>query len=120
MARAERIELRAERGAGAADPKLAGVSLTDFMLEAVSARAEEVIASADVTVVPAGFFDALWEALDEPPQPNARRARASKEARTGRVATEGSGALTAGPPSGAGVSMPRAAPSGGNSPRIYR
>jgi uncharacterized protein (DUF1778 family) len=32
-------------------------------------------------VVPADFFDALWEALDEPPRPNARLARAFKEAR---------------------------------------
>jgi uncharacterized protein (DUF1778 family) len=84
VARTERIELRAEpereqRIRYAA--KLAGQSLTDFMLDAASERAEEVIMSAHVTVVPADFFDALWEALDEPPQPNARLARALKEAR---------------------------------------
>jgi hypothetical protein len=31
--------------------------------------------------VPADFFDALWDALDEAPQANARLARAFKEAR---------------------------------------
>jgi uncharacterized protein (DUF1778 family) len=84
VARTARIELRAEpereqRIRYAA--KLAGQSLTDFMLEPASERAEEVITSAHVTVVPADFFDALWEALDEAPQPNARLARAFKEAR---------------------------------------
>ena len=53
------------------------------MLDAASERAQEVIASAEVTVVLADFFGALWEALDEPPQPNARLARAFKEARKG-------------------------------------
>jgi uncharacterized protein (DUF1778 family) len=84
VARTERIELRAEpereqRIRYAA--KLAGQSLTDFMLDAASERAEEVITSAHVTVVPADFFDALWEALDEAPRPNARLARVFKEAR---------------------------------------
>ena len=84
MARTERIELRAEpereqRIRYAA--KLSGQSLTDFMLDAASERAEEVIASAHVTAVPADFFDALWEALDGPAQPNARLARAFKGAR---------------------------------------
>jgi uncharacterized protein (DUF1778 family) len=84
VARTERIELRAEpereqRIRYAA--KLAGQSLTDFMLDAASERAEEVITSAHVTVVPADFFDALWDALDEAPQANARLARAFKEAR---------------------------------------
>src|ERR1041385_7007669 len=70
LARTVRIELRAEpereqRIRYAA--KLAGQSLTDFMLDAASERAEAVITSAHVTVVPADFFDALWEALDESP-----------------------------------------------------
>jgi len=69
VAKTERIELRAEpereqRIRYAA--KLAGQSLTDFMLDAASSRAEEVIASSQTTVVPADFFDALWEALDQP------------------------------------------------------
>src|SRR5437867_733471 len=91
VARTERIELRAEpelaqRIRYAA--RLAGQSLTDFMLDAASERAEEVIASAEVTVVPADFFSALWEALDEPPQPNARLARAFRAARKGPVVTQ--------------------------------
>jgi len=40
-----------------------------------------VITSARVTVVPADFVDELWEPLDQPPQPNARVARAFKESR---------------------------------------
>jgi uncharacterized protein (DUF1778 family) len=84
VARSERIELRAEpereqRIRYAA--RLADQSLTDFMLEAASARAEEVIASVQTTVVPADFFDALWDALDQPPQPNENLARAFREAR---------------------------------------
>ena len=91
MARTERIELRAEpeleqRIRYAA--RLAGQSLADFMLDAASERAEEVIASAEVTVVLADFFGALWEALDEPPQPNARLARAFRAARKGQVVTQ--------------------------------
>jgi uncharacterized protein (DUF1778 family) len=58
------------------------------MLDAASERAEEVIASAEVTVVPADCFGALWEALDEPPQPNARLARAFRAARKGPAVTQ--------------------------------
>ena len=91
MARTERIELRPEleleqRIRYAAE--LAGQSLTDFVLDAASGRAEEVIASAQATVVPENFFDALWEALDEAPQPNGRLAGAFKEARKRPVVTQ--------------------------------
>jgi len=92
VARSERIELRAEpeleqRIRYAAE--LGGQSLTDFILDAASARAEEVIGSADVTVVPADVFDALWEALDEQPtQPNARLTRAFKDAQRGPAVTQ--------------------------------
>jgi uncharacterized protein (DUF1778 family) len=91
VARTERIELRPEpeleqRIRYAAE--LAGQSLTDFVLDAATERAEEVIASARATVVSADSFGALWEALDEPPQPNARLTRAFKEARKGPVVTQ--------------------------------
>ncbi len=79
MARTERIELRAQPIRCAAN--LAGQSVTDFMLDAASERAEEIIASAPATVVPANFFDALSEALNEPPRPNAPLARAFEERR---------------------------------------
>lgn len=84
MARSERIELRAEpereqRIRYAA--QLANQSLTDFMLEAASERAEEVIAAVQTTVVAPDFFDELWEALGQPPQPNENLARAFREAR---------------------------------------
>jgi uncharacterized protein (DUF1778 family) len=43
-------------------------SLTDFVISAAEERADEVLASH--TLVPAEYFDALLEALDQPPQPN--------------------------------------------------
>jgi uncharacterized protein (DUF1778 family) len=85
MARSQRIELRAEpereqRIRYAA--KLSNQSLTEFMLEAASARAEEVIASVQTTVLAPDFFDELWEALAEPPRPNEKLTRAFRESRT--------------------------------------
>jgi len=79
-----RIELRAapdreQRIRYAA--KLRRQSLSGFILEAASDRAEAVISSSAATAVPSDFFDALWDALDEPPVANealARRARSSR------------------------------------------
>jgi uncharacterized protein (DUF1778 family) len=51
------------------------------MLDAATERAEDVIASATGTMVPAKFFDELWNALAEPARPSAalaRRARARR------------------------------------------
>ena len=84
MGRTERIELRAEpereqRIRYAA--RLANQSLTDFMLDAASSRAEEVIASSQTTVVPADFFDALWKALDRPAVADENLARAFRRPR---------------------------------------
>lgn len=58
-----RIELRAEQSREArirfaAD--LSHQSLSAFILEAASSRAEDVIASASVTAIPSDFFDKLW------------------------------------------------------------
>jgi uncharacterized protein (DUF1778 family) len=82
--RGARIELRthrrrAERIRYAA--KLTHRSLSAFMLDAASARAEEVIASTSSTEVPAKFFDELWNALSEKGRANealSRRARAKR------------------------------------------
>jgi uncharacterized protein (DUF1778 family) len=65
--------------------------LTDFMLDAASLRAEDVIASAHTTVVPGDFFDALWDALDEPAQANERLTQAFKESRERRVVKQARG-----------------------------
>jgi len=56
-------------------------SVSAFVLEAASARAEEVIASSSVTVIPAEFFDELWDALDEPGDPNEALVRVARSKR---------------------------------------
>jgi uncharacterized protein (DUF1778 family) len=56
-------------------------SVSAFVLDAASERAEQVIASASATVVPSDFFDQLWEALEAPPVPSPalqRRSRATR------------------------------------------
>jgi uncharacterized protein (DUF1778 family) len=83
--RTARIELRADeerdrRIRYAAE--LTHKSVSAFVLEAAAERAEQVIAASSATVVPADWFDTLWDALDAPPSPNpALRARASRERR---------------------------------------
>ncbi|HUH01967.1 MAG TPA: DUF1778 domain-containing protein [Kofleriaceae bacterium] len=79
-----RIELRAQARRAQRiryAAQLTQQSLSSFMLAAAEDRAEDVIASAAATVVPSKFFDQMWEALDQPPRPNAalaRRARAKR------------------------------------------
>jgi len=79
-----RIELRAaparERRIRYA-AELARQSVSAFVLDAASDRAEQVIASSSATVVPSEFFDELWAALDSPPQPNAALKRRAAAAR---------------------------------------
>ncbi len=76
-----RIELRTEQsreGRIRFAAELSHKSLSAFILDAASSRAEEVISSASETSVPSDFFDKLWSSLDSPPGPNpalARRAR---------------------------------------------
>lgn len=68
-----RIELAAE---------LASESASDFARTAAELRADEVLRTHDlVTVVPAGFFDDLLTALDEPAAANAALARAARRTR---------------------------------------
>jgi uncharacterized protein (DUF1778 family) len=82
--RTSRIELRADpereqRIRYAAE--LEHQSVSAFVLDAASDRAEKVIASASATVVPSDFFDQLWNALEGPPLPSAslqQRARARR------------------------------------------
>jgi uncharacterized protein (DUF1778 family) len=59
---------------------VSGLSVSAFMVSAAVDRAEEVIAQATTTTVPADYFDALLAALDEP-EPAPRLARAAKDAR---------------------------------------
>jgi len=82
--RTSRIELRADpereqRIRYAAE--LERQSVSAFVLDAASDRAEEVIASASATVVPSDFFDDLWNALEgsvSPSAPLQRRAQARR------------------------------------------
>lgn len=66
----------------------AGVSMSAFMVGAAVDRAEEIIAAATMTVVPADFFDGFLAALDEP-EAAPHLARAAKRARrTARIAAQ--------------------------------
>lgn len=80
-----RIELRAapereQRIRYAAE--LSRQSLSAFVLDAAAERAEQVIASSSATVVPSDFFDDLWDALGNTPQPNAALSRRAAANRT--------------------------------------
>ncbi len=84
MSRTARIELRAEpereqRIRAAA--RLNNQSVTSFVLDAASERAEEVLRAASTTRVPADFFDALHQALSRPPEPNPALQQAARRAR---------------------------------------
>jgi uncharacterized protein (DUF1778 family) len=84
MARTARIELRAEpereeRIREAA--RLANQSVSSFVLDAASERAEEVLRAATTTTVPADYFDELHRALGEPPAPNPALQRAARRGR---------------------------------------
>ena len=64
----------------------AGVSMSAFMVGAAVDRAEEIIAAATTTVVPADYFHGLLAALAEPEAaPHLARA-AKRSRRTARVA----------------------------------
>ena len=80
--RTARIELRADVAREKRIRRAAEIShqsVTAFVLEAATERAEQVIAASSTTVVPTGWFDKLWSALDAPPRPNrALRARAQR------------------------------------------
>jgi uncharacterized protein (DUF1778 family) len=84
--RTERIEARIEPDR--ADrirfaSSLSHTSVSGFMVDAASEKAEQVIADANYTMVPADYFDALLAALDEPFKPiealQAAAARVVKE-----------------------------------------
>ena len=84
MSKTARIELRAEpeqerRIRLAAS--LTNRSVTSFVLEAATECAERTISEAATTVVPAAFFDALYEALDAPAVPNEALARVARRPR---------------------------------------
>lgn len=82
--RTSRIELRAapasERRLRLA-ASLAKQTLSAFMMEAATERAEQVIAESRDTVVPATFFDALWRSLEKAPSANKALKRLGASAR---------------------------------------
>lgn len=83
MARAasERIEVRLhpeQRREVEQASALLQMTTSDFIREAVAARAEQVLTEGAATLVPPDFFDGLLAALDEPPQANPALAAAAK------------------------------------------
>ncbi len=83
MARAasERIEVRLrpeQRREVEQASALCQMTTSDFVREAVAARAEQVLAEGNATLVAPEFFDQLLEALDEPPRPNPALAAAAR------------------------------------------
>lgn len=82
--RTARIELRADvereqRIRHAAE--LSHQSISAFVLDAASQRAEQVLAASAATVVPSDWFDALWSALDAAPSANAALRSRAESAR---------------------------------------
>jgi uncharacterized protein (DUF1778 family) len=82
--RTARIELRAtpaneKRLRYAAS--LTRQSLSAFMLEASTKRAERVITEATRTELSPAFFDVVWAALDIPPASNQRLKRVARRTR---------------------------------------
>jgi uncharacterized protein (DUF1778 family) len=53
-------------------------SMSRFIVEAATDRAEQVIAEATFTTVPSDYFDSLLAALDEPPRSIRTLAQAAK------------------------------------------
>lgn len=57
-------------------------SLTEFVLSAAEERAETVLSRR--TTVPAEFFDAMFDALSQPPDPNEAMRRVARSPRVSR------------------------------------
>lgn len=86
MSKTARIEVRTDPDREALLKRAASLTnqtLTSFILDAAERRAEQVVAEANTTVVPAAFFDELLDALDQPPEPNSPMRKAAR--RLGRL-----------------------------------
>ena len=64
----------------------AGVSMSAFMVGAAVDRAEEIIAAATTTVVPADYFDDLLAALDDSGDAPRLAEAAKRSRRSNRIA----------------------------------
>jgi uncharacterized protein (DUF1778 family) len=71
---------RIERAASAA-----GLSVSAFVVDAAVERADEVIAAATSTAVPADYFDELLGALDHPERAHRLAAAAERAGRAPRI-----------------------------------
>ena len=81
MAKTARIEVRTDPEREALLKEAASLTdqtLTGFILDAASRRAEEVITQANTTVVSSAFFDTLLDALDKPPTASAALQKAAR------------------------------------------
>jgi len=63
----------------------AGISVSAFMVGAAVDRADEIIAAATTTVVPADYFDSLLAALDEADAVPRLAEAATRARRNGRI-----------------------------------
>jgi uncharacterized protein (DUF1778 family) len=61
--------------------ELSHQSVSDFVLDAASEKAERVIAASAATTVPSEVSDQLWRAAEAPPQPNESLRRRAAESR---------------------------------------
>ncbi|MHB2024395.1 MAG: type II toxin-antitoxin system TacA family antitoxin [Mycobacteriales bacterium] len=80
-AASERIEVRLrpeQRREVERASALLQMTTSEFIRDAVAARAEQVLTEAAATVVPPDFFDGLLAALDEPPRANPALAAAAQ------------------------------------------
>ncbi|WP_025156952.1 DUF1778 domain-containing protein [Leifsonia aquatica] len=85
MTATERLEFRVSRDhldRIALAAQLSGEKVGAFAREAAEERADRVLRAHEATTtVPIGFFDDLWEALDEPANPNTALAAAGDRLR---------------------------------------
>lgn len=85
----ERVEARLtphEREQIERAARFEGQSLSSFMVDAATSRAQDVLTRQTVTAVPADYFDRLIEALDEPEAAPALEEAARKARSHGRIA----------------------------------
>lgn len=86
----DRIEARlspAERTLIERAASTTGMSVSAFMVGAAVVRADEVIAAATQTLVPAEYFDGLLAALDEPDAAPRLATAAKRARRNARITT---------------------------------
>jgi uncharacterized protein (DUF1778 family) len=89
-AKSERLEARVspeERARLEWAARVAGTSVSTFVIDAAVERADDLIAGEMTTAVPAAYFDQLIAALDEPDDAPTLTRAASRTSRTRRTSS---------------------------------